>query len=735
MPRPIAPLFEDFKQKFGVPHSLIPFGSRRAAFPTDTFAINVELLIDGSWTSITDKVLSRDIMTITRGKSDEANVVDPSTATLTLNNRDGVFSPRNPMSPYYGKIGRNTALRISVGEKTRFYGEVSAWPQKWDISGNDVWVPVEVAGILRRLGQGATPLKSTLYQKLSSSSSVIAYWPAEDLANSTSVGSAVSNGNPMDLDGTPDFAVDTSFNCSDDLPQLKLSKWTGLIDTYTPASNAGGSTGFRWRFLLLIPSGGAPDNTIVAQLRSSGTESTWRVVYRTASGGELDLIVLDDGGATKLTLSGVLTGINGVATRVHVSASGITGSITATVSAVIGGSVVSVTGGYAIAGVTLGIARSVIINPSGTLDDVVIGHISVENNFGSDDDLIDELAAFAGETAAARINRLCDENNIPIKMIGTVEDTQTMGPQRIDTLLNLLTECANADAGILYEPRELLGLAYRTRTSQYNRPTTVTLDYPSHQLTNLEPIDDDRFVRNDITVSRTSGSSFRTVLESGALSVNDPPNGVGRYTEQTTLNLWKDLYLADQAGWRLHLGTVNEARYPVINLDLTNASITNNPDLLSAIQNADIGDCLMVTNPPAWLPPEAIEQSVRGSTEEINTFEWRIALNCIPCSPYDIAVYGDSDSRYSPSDSSLAVAVDSTTTSLSVATNSGVVWTTSAAEFPFDIMVGGERMTITNIAGASSPQTFTVTRSVNGIVKAQNYGTDVELFSPVYYGF
>jgi hypothetical protein len=58
------------------------------------------------------------------------------------------------------------------------------------------------------------------------------------------------------------------------------------------------------------------------------------------------------------------------------------------------------------------------------------------------------------------------------------------------------------------------------------------------------------------------------------------------------------------------------------------------------------------------------------------------------------------------------------------------LWTTNAADFPFDINVAGERMTVTNISGSSSPQTFTITRSVNGVAKAQTAGTDVRLFFP-----
>jgi hypothetical protein len=58
------------------------------------------------------------------------------------------------------------------------------------------------------------------------------------------------------------------------------------------------------------------------------------------------------------------------------------------------------------------------------------------------------------------------------------------------------------------------------------------------------------------------------------------------------------------------------------------------------------------------------------------------------------------------------------------------LWTTAAGDFPFDVDVGGEQITVTSIAGTTSPQAFTVVRSVNGVVKAQTAGADVRLFYP-----
>jgi hypothetical protein len=49
---------------------------------------------------------------------------------------------------------------------------------------------------------------------------------------------------------------------------------------------------------------------------------------------------------------------------------------------------------------------------------------------------------------------------------------------------------------------------------------------------------------------------------------------------------------------------------------------------------------------------------------------------------------------------------------------------------PFDVIMSGERITVTAISGSSSPQTFTITRAVNGVSKAHTAGESVSLFYP-----
>jgi len=201
--------------------------------------LQVELFVGGVWTDITSYVMTRDgsgHVSISRGQPDEGSNTDPGRCSFQLNNRDGRFSPRNPLSPYFGQLGRNQPIRVSVpsglDKSYRFWGEVSSWPQRWDITGTDVWVDLESAGILRRLGQGSAPAGSSLYLGLTSGdigNPVIAYWPCEDKSGSTSVASAVSGVAPMVVAGTPTFESFSGFVCSDPLPVMADGSLTGTM--------------------------------------------------------------------------------------------------------------------------------------------------------------------------------------------------------------------------------------------------------------------------------------------------------------------------------------------------------------------------------------------------------------------------------------------------------------------------------------------------------------------------
>jgi hypothetical protein len=110
-------------------------------------------------------------------------------------------------------------------------------------------------------------------------------------------------------------------------------------------------------------------------------------------------------------------------------------------------------------------------------------------------------------------------------------------------------------------------------------------------------------------------------------------------------------------------------------------------------------------------------------------------MNCAPAGPWTVGVVEDPVLGRADTDGSqLASAVNASATSWSVAVTAGPLWITTAtrpAEFPLSVTCGGEEVTVTAITGTSSPQTFTVTRSVNGISKPQSAGTALSLTYPM----
>ncbi|MDH6116919.1 hypothetical protein ABH930_000338 [Kitasatospora sp. GAS204A] len=701
--------------------------------------LQVEILIDGIWTDITSRIMTRDgtvNVAITRGRPNETSAVVPGSCTFQVNNRDGQFSPRNPLSVYYGKIGRNTQVRVSVpsgnSKAYRFWGEITTWPTKWDSTGADVWVEMEAAGILRRLGQGAAPLASTLFTALTgpTTNPVVAYWPCEDAANATSIASAIPGVNPMVITGTPQLSTYTGFVCSAPLPiPGNTGNFTGTVPAYTT------QVATMVRFLLAIPTTGATDGQTLCIIIASGTIQRWEVYYAAANGGQLGLRGLDSTRTTTFVDTGVGGySVNAVPAQVSVELVQTGPDIDCSVNVL----PVAADTSIGIAGIassqTVGAVVSVVIGSG--VSQTAVGHLRVQTASASPTDGFDlqqQVVAYTGENASARISRLCGAISVPSELIGTASDTVAMGPQLIATAMNLINDAQAADLGVLYESTSALGLGYRTRVSQENQTAALPLSYTAFNLSEVPgPIDDDQYTRNDITVSRTGGSSSRATQTTGAMSVLPPPAGVGQYPNAVTINVATDGVLPHQAGWRLLLGAVNEARYPTVSVNLSHSSFTSNPALRQQVLAVRPGDRLTISNPPAWLPPDLISQLVIGASETIDQFQHRITFNCVPESPYHVALLEDSVlSRIDSGGSQLAADAQPTDATLLVATTMGAVWTTNAADWPFDIRIAGEQITVTAVSGAVSPQTLTVTRSVNGVVKPLPVGADVRLNQPM----
>lgn len=897
----------------------------------------VELLLDAGWTDITDRTYLRDRIRITRGRQDQGSQVDPGSCTLTLNNKQGYFSPRNPLSPLYGQIGRNTPVRISavggdpwldlieassaprhrattpdasildiVGDidvrfdiqpldwnaagvielggkwaagqkswmlhlnagalwfywstdgtaenvnalslkafpvtprmcvratldvndgagghavtfytaqslagpwtqlgnpqtdtgttsifsgsadlqigdiasavlsdlpcrmygaeirsgiggtvvanpdftaqtpgatsftdtapsartwtvtadsltnrRTRFLGEISAWPARWDVSGGDVYIPVQAAGILRRLGQGAAPLDSALRRGITDAAPLV-YWPLEDGAGATQAASGLLGKPALPvIAGAPSWAATEGPPGS--LPLPDFSNGGALFSSVPTVSATSWTIDAIVHFADVLPTGGF---SVIAQWEAAGSRAqSWELDALSAADGGLSIQWANDdfsdfGGPYDSNVS--IFDHKWHHVRITVAQSGSAISIQCWVD---GTRIINASE----ASVTLGTIRNIAINPTGgTNDDDTpsLGHLAIWEP--STLALISPImAGNTGEGAAIRYRRLCGEQGVAFTTPYGVVNTSLVGAQLPTTLLDLLEEAATADVGILYEARDSIALAYRPRWSLYNQTPALSLDYSvrGEVAPPLEPIEDDTATRNDITRSRPSGSSARVTLDEGALSTLAPPSGVGRYQDSQTVNVHSDDQLPDVAGWLLHLGTVDEPRYPAVTVNLAAG-----PWLAGDAMTVDLGDLITIANPPVWLPPGTISLMVQGYAETLGVFDWTLTYNCTPASPWEVGVRDDpARGRRDTAGASLATAVNSTATTLSVATAAGPLWTTAAGDYPLDLLVGGEVVTATACTGASSPQSMTVTRGVNGITRGWDAGTTIRLAQP-----
>jgi hypothetical protein len=77
--------------------------------------------------------------------------------------------------------------------------------------------------------------------------------------------------------------------------------------------------------------------------------------------------------------------------------------------------------------------------------------------------------------------------------------------------------------------------------------------------------------------------------------------------------------------------------------------------------------------------------------------------------------------------SSCVLAASLNTTATSTTTTTTPLMTTDPGDFPLNVMCGGERITITACTGSSNPQTLTLIRSVNGVVKSHLSGDAVTI--------
>ncbi len=643
--------------------------------------------------------------------------------------------------------------------RPRFVGTVDQIIPTWPAGDNnasgqarpsEARAELTASGLLRRLSQGAKPVRSSIFRNVTSAryrDDVIGYWPCEDLAGAGQLASGIEDDNPILVQGELDTGSDSGLAASAALPVVQSGKaisWR--VDV--PASEVTDQWAVEMVFRLPTPPLNADDELQLLEIESLGTvartvltvdEDTIRIRLFDANGLELD---------NRLVAVGpeIFSGFVQLIVRLRQ----------------VGGSVewlwttnnldIGLGGGFSdlipgVAGPVVGLSSNVV----GPEDGFTFGHIVVHTARLPGDWQVGADSAWVGESAAHRFWRLCAEEGIPAEVVGdqsvfesTFGDigiTEAMGAQRQQTLLQLLQECVDTDLGVLISRRGAPGLVYRTRQTLERQTPALRLSGARNEISRpLTPRLDDQRLRNDVTVTSEGGSSARatdpaSIAREGLYDVDETIVGVGGvFGQQEVLDRQPGLRLAvrsqnlHQAGWRLALGTVDALRIPTVTIDFRAV-----PGLIEAFQSLELGDRILLDDLPIQLPADTVELILEASDERLSNTSWIPVLTCSPGAPYLVGILDDDEldvdlQRLGGEDPELVADIAAGDGTLELDTT---FWATDPAAYPMLITVGGELIRAMSAnAGDETTTLLGLERAVNSVAKAHAAGAVVSVADP-----
>jgi hypothetical protein len=670
---------------------------------------------DWTWTNATALGLIRATapITITRGSYDGALQAPPSTCMFTVDNRDGRWVPTNPSGAWYGQIGRGTPVRVVVDEGTesvRWTGFLTSLPPRWNAKEDDRYVQVTASGILQRLERGKTPLRSALVRAIARKADPpVAYWPGEDGTDATSL-AEYFGGAPMQLTGQVVTLASDGPQGSGAVPEFTtVAGCVGII----PARPITGE----WEVVMLFNFPAVPSaETTLLQWTTNGTYPSWRVTLTPGSPDTLALQAFDTSGTQQINDS-LTFGTSGAGEEPYGT------WLLLFANAEQNGAdvdydlqIYDATSGAGISGTETAISAGQVtrigLHANSKLNGLHAGHFAVwDTAFGVFPVDPAAISGFDGDTARNRAVRLGNEESVGVETDSII--SESMGPQGQATLLDLLRECEAVTGGRLYENLDptVFNAPLRLKVGDdlSNQDAALTLNHDSgHLAPPFEPTDDDQQLINDVTATRSgasgAGSSARVVATAGEHPASLIPSAVGTYATSLSVNVELDELLIHQAGWRVNIGTVEGLRFPVVTLNLARAS-----SLIDDWITCDIGSRITITNPPEGIAPDDIDLLIEGWTEILHPRAWQAQINCSPYKPWRVFQLAETSGDTDPylgrlagdPDCALRIAVSSSETSWVFDPNF-YRWTNASDDFPLDIRIGGEVVTLSTIGNGSA---------------------------------
>lgn len=699
-----------------------------------------------TWTDITADVMCSGTagITWTQGSADFQSAASAATAAFTLLNTGNKYTD-SATATNWPNVVLGTPVRIrlvlSAADHVCYQGYLSAITPGYDVSAKVATAAWTASGLLKQITQGSTPAKSPLVQGVPQLADVVGYWPMEDGPLATSFAAAVGAGAAFPYQAAT-LAQGTTSPASRPLPQFMAGGAYADLPSFTNTEQASVCG------LLDIPASSIiTDGTVLlrmwctsglrldAVIRGTSTAPTTLIKFEvylfdtqvdhlgtyafTTLMGRSQLMqmwIKYDSGTNQTTWGWNVTDKDGVN---------------------------FLDSSVALVGYTVGRPSRVELLPNGTATAMNAGHLwaqkMVHTTAGGDSFPFQAYNAFY---QGDRIDRVLVANGWPAAShFGPSGDDQRLGRQPLGTVVDILTEAAVTDGGRLVDGFGP-SLAYVNRGGFENK-SYMTVDFASHSVDVLAPTTDDQKLRNQVTVSKSGGSSYTFTKTTG----RNGTGTVGVYPTSQQANVYSEgafaisgsfglKALQDRAGWLVNLGTAGGYRIPKLRL-LFHAEPAQLGDWFG--NGAHLTGCIRIRLLNAHLKnaslPPTIDLIGVGWTFTLGQHALVVDINCVNGEPWNVILLGSpsGDTRdylchLDTTASKLHSSALAGAASLSVDTTAGPLWSTDADDVPFLIDVGGIPVTVTAVAGAASPQTFTVTGAT--VTKALAANLAVTVYKP-----
>ncbi|MEV6306486.1 carbohydrate binding domain-containing protein [Actinoplanes sp. NPDC051861] len=684
--------------------------------------VALEIFYDGGWHDLVagDDVFADAPLVIQRGDGAESAAPRPASLTARLNNAEDTYRTSNPESPLFGKAGRNTPVRATVGGTVRAVTEESSWSsgQTRDFRARPrrgkAWVDLDSGGLLRRIGQWTEPLKSPFYTYNAALGTLGGYWPMEDARGTARAFTPVTGARNSALIGQ-------SFDSQKRPPGSgPVAEVNTLIDTATfrMAPGDGASTS-GWQYSLVTYIGDL--NNLFHSPISLQLGNGYSVFFSLDDSTDTSLIdVFDPSGSQVAAQSANFNGYQFTGQWVMFVLKATYSAPNTTFQIYYRSADENSWLTYTLAhAMTPSIVRAAFANslPEGS----AYGHVTA--TVGLTDSLTDEarFTAFrghAGETTAQRFARLCTAKNLAYSIVGDQSKATPMGPQPLAAFPEQLKEIRDTEDGLLFDAVDGAELALVLRDARYNR-TPVSIDvtelpFPPPEVT------DDLPVHNLVTAAQRDGGDATAEDSTGPLGTQDPPDGAGEYRHTVDVNLDDSTDLPQVANWWLRRGTVNLPRYPAVTVNLAALDAAR----VAELEAVDVGDVLELTG----YRENPIRLHVLGYTETIGWPNARtIVFQCAPDQQFDVGVYGQR--RYDLRTSTVSGSHTASATRLWVQMTADEAW--SRTSLPYDWVVAGERIRVLGMTklGSVAPVDGTFEAGIDASWYVQGGSSGVPLIS------